>query len=1069
VIRYRYRDMGEHVKAAADSGRLVVQPRMGMSRPDDMSAGIRATAGVEAPSVATITLDSYTRVGDHAAARRALDSDSSLNGFPLVAHGPLVTARVAAAAGSVPVQVRHGSAGPNQIFEVMAAAGLTASEGGPISYCLPYGRKPLAESVAAWKDATATLAELSRAGGRRAHLETFGGCLLGQLCPPSLLVAMSVLEAMFFVEQGIESVSLSYAQQTDSVQDIEALAALRILSDEMLPERVDRHLVLYTYMGVYPRTMNGAQLLQDASVDVAVHGRVERLIVKTAVEAHRIPTVTENITAMNSASEHSEQTTPGGALPWSDEVDCSEILAEARALIGAVLQHGDIGDGLLAAFRTGQLDVPFCLHEDNQGLTQGGIDDTGRLYWAKTGNLPFGPAVRDSEGAITSTNLLSMLNFLGGQCDQLGQASPPTIAVVGSGPRGMAVLERLGARLAAQDDGRPVEIDIIDAVEPGAGRIWRTGQPPWLLMNTPAGEVTLFSGPPDDGPTRPGAGPSLASWWQQQDPAAASPDNYAARGLYGQYLQFVMEVVEHSLPEYVTLNRIHGEVLRLDRAEASAGWHLPLADGRVIEADSVVLATGHPVNELDPAHRRLAAVADSRPNLHYLRGDSAADLSLDALPAGAQVGLLGLGLAFYDIMSLLTEGRGGRYVPDGEGLRYLPSGQEPHLIAGSRSGVPVPARGRNQKDIDHVYEPAIFTSERVAALRAIGKIDFKRQIMPGLMAEVNLMYHRTEIRSRLGQEDADLFVKLAVAAADGSAAPNEAVLREAAHFGADDPDPVDLNAWARPFAGRQFTDRAEYHEAVVALIKDDIIQAEKGNVDGPVKAALDVLRDVRPVIRQAVDLSGLTARSHQHDFIGSFTSISSHLAAGPPVARLRQVLALLNAGVLELIGPGAEFGTDQGLAHFTAWSPLIGQLPVELDAIIDARIPNPDVRRDSSGLVRQLLGNGTITSYVNTDDDFAFDTGGMAVTDAPFRLVDCHGQAIPDLYALGIPTEHTRWFTQVGSSRPGVWGDFMADADSIAAASLAGAMSSAHALRGPAHDLLAAPPHRRAHSLSGSS
>jgi hypothetical protein len=39
---------------------------------------------------------------------------------------------------------------------------------------------------------------------------------------------------------------------------------------------------------------------------------------------------------------------------------------------------------------------------------------------------------------------------------------------------------------------------------------------------------------------------------------------------------------------------------------------------------------------------------------------------------------------------------------------------------------------------------------------------------------------------------------------------------------------------------------------------------------------------------------------------------------------------------------------------------------------------------------------------------------------------------------LGIPTEHTRWFTQVGSGRPQVWTGFTADADAIAADLLAG-------------------------------
>lgn len=33
--------------------------------------------------------------------------------------------------------------------------------------------------------------------------------------------------------------------------------------------------------------------------------------------------------------------------------------------------------------------------------------------------------------------------------------------------------------------------------------------------------------------------------------------------------------------------------------------------------------------------------------------------------------------------------------------------------------------------------------------------------------------------------------------------------------------------------------------------------------------------------------------------------------------------------------------------------------------------------------------------------------------------VDRHGRPDEGPHVLGIPTEHTRWFTQVGSSRPG--------------------------------------------------
>ena len=145
--------------------------------------------------------------------------------------------------------------------------------------------------------------ELVADRGGRAHLETFGGCLLGQLCPPSLLIATSVLEALFFVQHGLRSVSLSYAQQTHPVQDIEALAALDQLATELLPDDVDRHIVLYTYMGVFPRRVAGARSLLADSARIAVLGGAQRLIVKTETEAHRIPTVAENLAALTAAAD----------------------------------------------------------------------------------------------------------------------------------------------------------------------------------------------------------------------------------------------------------------------------------------------------------------------------------------------------------------------------------------------------------------------------------------------------------------------------------------------------------------------------------------------------------------------------------------------------------------------------------------------------------------------------------------------------------------------------------------------------------------------------------------------
>lgn len=398
----------------AAAGQLVVQPRMGFGSLKGMRDGLSRVAHLDFPVIGTLTLDSYTRVGDYRTPLERLAAGEELNGYPIVSHPVEETRKLLSGLykPTFPVQVRHGTALPLRVFQRSVEVGLDATEGGPVSYCLPYSRLPLRDAVEAWAESTRYLADAAEFG----HIESFGGCLLGQLCPPSLLVAMGVLEGLFFRQHGLRYMSFSYAQGTLAEQDRGALRALRTLAAEYLGD-VTWHVVLYTYMGLFPRTPDGATRLIRDSARLAAATGCERMIVKTVSEAWQIPSIAENVAALRMASE--EAAGPLDPASPSEGQYFTEVLDESRTLIDTVLNlDPDVGKALLAAFSAGLLDVPFCLHTDNLGATTSVIDEQGALRWGKLGRLPLpASAGRDDLARLGSAALYGMLDHVANSYD----------------------------------------------------------------------------------------------------------------------------------------------------------------------------------------------------------------------------------------------------------------------------------------------------------------------------------------------------------------------------------------------------------------------------------------------------------------------------------------------------------------------------------------------------------------------------------------------------------------------------------------------------------------------------
>ncbi|SFW87155.1 hypothetical protein [Chitinophaga sancti] len=403
------------VKAKFAQQRLVVQPRMGFSDRERMRNGLLAVKGVQAPTIGTITLDSFTRSGDFASASRAIEQGLSLNGYPIVSYPQSENESLIAGIREIdfPVQIRHGSPLPVEIFKATIRAGIDAIEGGPISYCFPYGRIPLVRSLDAWRTCCRLFGEASDDPW---HIESFGGCMMGQLCPPAILIAITIAEALFMIENGVKSYSLSLAQGTHPAQDAAALHALRQLGNKYLGPESDWHIVFYTFMGKFPQSFDGARALIEESARIAVEGGAERLIVKTVKEAHQIPLIEDNINSLTwcdavaSATPRNQAVTPEVAA-WT-----TQIFEEADFLINLLLNLGrNLEEGMEKAFKSGYWDVPYCLHPDNRCLTGAQLDEAGFIYWSDPGKIPFTGHIRNNavrrKKKMSSGELLQMLSF----------------------------------------------------------------------------------------------------------------------------------------------------------------------------------------------------------------------------------------------------------------------------------------------------------------------------------------------------------------------------------------------------------------------------------------------------------------------------------------------------------------------------------------------------------------------------------------------------------------------------------------------------------------------------------
>jgi uncharacterized NAD(P)/FAD-binding protein YdhS len=531
---------------------------------------------------------------------------------------------------------------------------------------------------------------------------------------------------------------------------------------------------------------------------------------------------------------------------------------------------------------------------------------------------------------------------------------------------------------------------VIDEATPGPG-VYSCDEPEYLLLNTPCGQLSLYPWE-DENPPRYGLG--MYEWARQlgyrwtgdscrvsRSGRAVTPHDYLPRRVLGAYLQWFYETLVDDAPG--PLEILHHRAMAVDVVSQPDGReNVHLNTGEVLSVHHVIMTTGHTDNLDHPEH--------------LIRPYPVTSFT-DRVPAGAAVGILGMGLVATDVMTALTLGNGGSYQATGDRLQYRPSGREPLIYMFSRSGFPYCAKAVQALDETDDFASVICTTEAVAAIRAdAGHIDIRTTMLPLVFAEMQARYYihsagmaggpdaAKDVRSRLERATVDDF--------------ESAVAPYAARYGSFDA--------SRQFFSPEdsFVSAADYEGRMYAMVEADLDEALKGPASA-VKAAYEVLRFQRDPMRSVIEFGGLSLESYL-DFQSNIRSKVSRLVAGPPAIRSQQLLALMDAGVVRMpFGPAPRLTTSHTARTIRSME-LDAPFSAHVDLLFQGYFEDPTLHRSSSQLLTNLYQQGRLQQFKYGDTPV-----GSVLLSEDFHPIDLEGGVQTHLTLLGALTEGVRYFT----------------------------------------------------------
>jgi methylaspartate mutase epsilon subunit len=226
------------------------------------------------------------------------------------------------------------------------------------------------------------------------------GVLTASLIEPSLAIVVNIIQGILSAQQGCRSITVGYAEQGNRSQDIAAIRVLNEMVKYYLQLFGYRHCrvttVFHQYMAAFPSDYQKAEELIFNSCITATKAGATKVMVKTAVEAIKIPDKHENKYALDLCRKAALSAADVPVFPRYVSMEQRMLRKEVKQIMDVILELGNnsIAVGAVKAIEYGIIDVPWSPSIYNHNKVMGVHDVNGAVRFLNFGNLPFDEEVK---------------------------------------------------------------------------------------------------------------------------------------------------------------------------------------------------------------------------------------------------------------------------------------------------------------------------------------------------------------------------------------------------------------------------------------------------------------------------------------------------------------------------------------------------------------------------------------------------------------------------------------------------------------------------------------------------